>query len=76
VARVKLNHSRINSILTSAKAQFEPDGNLFKGLLKIVKDFRLAFVCTFQSVVIQCSTVKLKRLALAVHSSETEASIA
>lgn len=45
VARVKLNHSRIHSVLTGARAQFEPSGNLFKGLLKIVKDFRLAAVC-------------------------------
>lgn len=43
VARMKLNYTIINAILTNARGDFGPGGNVFRGLLKIVKEYRSVF---------------------------------
>lgn len=43
VARMKLNHTVINAIMMNARGDFGPGGNVFRGLLKIVKEYRSVF---------------------------------
>jgi hypothetical protein len=49
VARLKLNYDLIRAISMNARRDFGPGGNIFRGLLQIVKEYRTVFFGTYHA---------------------------